>query len=423
MTSAIREAVDFVDPSRGRVCDLFSGTGVVGAALAANRDVLCADIQEYARVLASAMLHPPGLSSAAIEQFMCNALQKRDSLRTAFRALIDYESRCLGEFEKGDPTMLVELQESAPVATFRHSDQDNSAFATAHRKVAHLLAEAGLYNDTSTTVTRHFGGVYFSFEQAVAMDAILFEARRAGVNARDTLIAAALSVASDLVNSIGKQFAQPIRPMTKQGTVKVPLIRAIAKDRATDALSIYARWLSAYSALPKFLTETSAVCGNYLDILKTHGRGCSVVYADPPYTRDHYSRFYHVLETMALGDEPLISTMKKAGEILSSRGVYRQDRHQSPFCIRSLAPQAFEDLFREVRRNDAALVLSYSPSEKGDGTHPRVVSMSQIIDAARSFYTKVTLFAVEGLQHNQLNRLELKLRSRLHSEVLICCSM
>ena len=28
------------------------------------------------------------------------------------------------------------------------------------------------------------------------------------------------------------------------------------------------------------------------------------VYADPPYTRDHYSRFYHVLETLALRDDP-----------------------------------------------------------------------------------------------------------------------
>ena len=35
-----------------------------------------------------------------------------------------------------------------------------------------------------------------------------------------------------------------------------------------------------------------------------------IVYADPPYTRDHYSRFYHVLETISLFDSPIVSKTK-----------------------------------------------------------------------------------------------------------------
>ena len=74
------------------------------------------------------------------------------------------------------------------------------------------------------------------------------------------------------------------------------------------------------------------------------------MYADPPYTRDHYSRYYHVLETMSLRDNPEVSmTMIRAGgSPRVSRGVYRADRYQSPFCIKSQAAGAFEELCRGV---------------------------------------------------------------------------
>ncbi len=69
-----------------------------------------------------------------------------------------------------------------------------------------------------------------------------------------------------------------------------------------------------------------------------------VVYADPPYTRDHYSRFYHGLETLSLRDFPTISKTKIGGRERLSRGLYREQREQSDFCIRSKAPKAFEEL-------------------------------------------------------------------------------
>ena len=37
-----------------------------------------------------------------------------------------------------------------------------------------------------------------------------------------------------------------------------------------------------------------------------------VIYADPPYTRDHYSRFYHGLETLSLRDYQRFQKLKLA---------------------------------------------------------------------------------------------------------------
>jgi serine protease Do len=96
----------------------------------------------------------------------------------------------------------------------------------------------------------------------------------------------------------------------------------------------------------------------------------SVVYADPPYTRDHYSRFYHVLETMARGDDPQVSLVRSGGRTSLSRGIYRRDRHQSPFCIRSEVAGAFTTLFRSTRVRDLPLSLSYSPSPNGTPSRP-----------------------------------------------------
>ena len=55
----------------------------------------------------------------------------------------------------------------------------------------------------------------------------------------------------------------------------------------------------------------------------------------------------------------------------TSRGLYRTDRHQSPFCIKSTAPGAFAELFAGAR--GLPMLLSYSPFVK-DG-HPRMMTI------------------------------------------------
>ena len=49
---------------------------------------------------------------------------------------------------------------------------------------------------------------------------------------------------------------------------------------------------------------------------------------------------------------------EKNGEVV--KGRYREDRHQSPFCIRSQVKGAFEELFKGISRSESNLVLSYS---------------------------------------------------------------
>jgi adenine-specific DNA-methyltransferase len=80
------------------------------------------------------------------------------------------------------------------------------------------------------------------------------------------------------------------------------------------------------------------------------------VYADPPYCFVHYSRFYHALETLVLYDFPKLQIQR--GKVV--KGRYREERHQSPFCIQSQVCGAFENLFEGVKSSGSALALSYS---------------------------------------------------------------
>ncbi|WP_162299581.1 DNA adenine methylase [Pseudomethylobacillus aquaticus] len=424
-TSAIQAAIDDVDPSGGRLLDLFAGTGSVGAALGCRREVTTVDVQEYSRVLCSAVLSPSALSQAEITNIVARAASNETTKQVLWclQPLLDHERECIREAIMGDFSELVELLESPPLAV--HSIPEFAAPSTrlgdAAHEAIHRLHGKGLWQSAETTVSRYFGGLYFSFIQAAMLDALLSVANSSDEQCRDTLTAAALGTASQLVNTVGKQFAQPIQPKNKSGAVKPGLVKVVQRDRSLDTLQLYRTWLDRYARLPSARGKSQAIRQDYLAAIGQNASNCTVAYADPPYTRDHYSRFYHVLETMCLRDNPAITKVMKDSKRVPSRGAYREDRHQSAFCIRSAAPAAFDALFKATREHDLPLVLSYSPHETGDGTHPRVVSMNQIVELAHAHYDRVEVCTVDGVTHNKLNSSELTLKTRDQAEILLKC--
>lgn len=427
IADAIKNAINDVDPTRGPLLDLFSGTGAVATSIADSRYVATVDVQEYSRVLCSAQLNPPGLTTSFVDKFMdCIAHGKAISLLSwCLQPLIDFEQHSIDSALKGNLEGLIELLESPPLVAYENCEavySDSYLGEAAQIAVSRLMSE-GLSGTALSTVCRNFAGIYFSFEQAIALDAVLSMAADSDSSIQDTLKASALSTASTLVNTIGKQFAQPIQPRNRAGVIKSGLARRVYRDRSIDALTTQKIWLEKYTRLPVRKAESKILRLDYIDALERFGETFSVVYADPPYTRDHYSRFYHVLETMCLRDNPKISKVTKNGKTVISRGVYREDRHQSPFCIRSSAPKAFDTLFSSARKYDLPLVLSYSPHEDGDGTHPRAMSMEQLVSIANQYYNKVEICSIEGTIHNKLNRNGLALKTREHAEVIFKCTI
>lgn len=418
----ILSAIESVTNPAGRVCDMFAGSGAVSLGVSKVRPVTAVDIQEYSRVLCDAQLNPTELSvddgSRIVTEIRSSEVFEK--LTSALRPLIELESRAIAQAASGKNDLLVELVESQPLL-FSLFAIDEDEIRVAKLKSLRRLEELGMWKMSDSTVTRYFGGVYFSYSQSVYLDAALSYASSQCESMSSTLKASILSVASELANTVGKQFAQPLRPRDKAGVVKASAVTACLRDRRRDPSLAHCNWLSRYGELAAHGPTNEAVRSDYLEFLSRRGSEFSAIYADPPYTRDHYSRFYHVLETMCLRDEPVVSTTIRGGMTQPSRGVYRDARHQSPFCVRSTAEGAFNGLFSKAKGLGIPVVLSYSPSETGDGTHPRVLSASQISSIAKRYYSSVDLQMIDGKAHNKHNRKDLSLESRAHAEMLMVC--
>jgi hypothetical protein len=126
-----------------------------------------------------------------------------------------------------------------------------------------------------------------------------------------------------------------------------------------------------------------------------------------------------VLETITLGDEPEISAVRIGGTSQLSRGLYRTERHQSPFCIKSEAPAAFEALFALARSLEVPLVLSYSPY--GEGHRPRLLTIEQICAIGAEYYTSVDVCSAGRVAHSKLNANHLNSKVVYEAEVLVVC--
>jgi len=127
------------------------------------------------------------------------------------------------------------------------------------------------------------------------------------------------------------------------------------------------------------------------------------------------------LETMCLGDVPSVATVKTGGKVRVSRGVYRAERHQSPFCIKSQAPAAFEALFGGVRQLEIPLVLSYSPYLPSSRERPRVLTLPGIEELARSLFATVEVMTPGEISHSRLNRADRNAVMRRDAERLVVC--
>lgn len=74
-----------------------------------------------------------------------------------------------------------------------------------------------------------------------------------------------------------------------------------------------------------------------------------VAYFDPPYTKRQYAAYYHVLETIAIGDEPVVGGVT---------GLRPWEAKASPFCYKTKALNAIVELIRDVEAR--RVLLSYS---------------------------------------------------------------
>lgn len=425
LVESICQIVHEAGPKGGRVCDLFAGSGTISFALSRNHPVIAVDIQEYSRVICAALLTADRPTSQEVSQVMAGVKSSAnlEALSWALAPLLNLEDRYLKDAVAGEPKGLFDIVEHGSIVTEQlgQSRPAHSELGEALRLAVVRLKKVGLDGDPASTVTRYLGGIYYSYRQAIALDCILSTIHQHAYTSRDRFLAAALGAASDTVNTVGRQFAQPIRPRSASGEPKRHLVQKTLRDRSMDVIGSFSTWIERYSSIPKPSRPNEVRRMDFRNALKDEGLRCDVVYADPPYTRDHYSRYYHALETMCLRDNPAVSTAKIGGHTVLSRGLYRVERHQSPFCIKSQALPAFDELCRGVRGKGATLILSYSPFDDENGERPRVTSIEAIESIAKEYFRRVDIVSPGKISHSKLTSTDMTVDTRSEAEKVLVC--
>lgn len=131
-----------------------------------------------------------------------------------------------------------------------------------------------------------------------------------------------------------------------------------ATNRAANIAGTYGCFLSKWqkqalapvTLQTRELRKTAArVEASNLDAFQVKTRPNDVVYLDPPYTKRQYASYYHILETIALNDEPQVEGVA---------GLRPWQQKASPFCYKRKALDAMSELVQGLAAQ--TVLISYS---------------------------------------------------------------
>ena len=297
-----------------RVVDPFCGAGsvVYFAAQNFNKEIIASDLQEYAAVLAGAIIG----RTRALDQSLLEKEWLSPAERSMRRSTVYNEAVSLDE--------IVDIPKRV----------------TASRD----LCASGFKN----SIWSAYGGHYYSPKQAFIFDRLL-RFLPTKKQHRDTCLAALIVAASRCAASPG-HTAQPFQPTDTAS-------RFIKISWGLDPIK------SCRSALEELCPLYAKVRGktfvaNAKDLIPTLKMG-DLVILDPPYSGVQYSRFYHVLEAIARGHFGAVDGVGRYPALT--------ERPQSAFSNGGQALAALEELIAGLAQREVRVIFTFPKGECSNG--------------------------------------------------------
>ena len=355
-------------PEGGTVVDLMSGTGIVAAFCADRYRVIANDVEEYAHVVARSLVdHEP----ATKETFLRSVNPSRDLHRAYERNLsaiasvyakpLKVEASLLDRFAAGESgeTWCRDYRAflESPGAVYGSNPGVKSrndlygAAASQLREETILSYRRDPSKRPAFLVTAYYANVYFGLKQALAIDSLRaaiadLKGDSPTVERKRTHYLSALLHAASVCTSGTSHFAQP-RHLKKDSE-----LRAMAARRLKDISARFeecSRDILETVRGTRYLSGNQCFLGDFRSLLdsgshRTKGRAANgtrfrfpvdvdLIYMDPPYTADNYSRFYHVLNVIARYDDP--RSIATPGARSSAVGIRLSSAGSSPDSARS----------------------------------------------------------------------------------------
>jgi adenine-specific DNA-methyltransferase len=313
-----------------RIVDLFSGSASVSwfAAQEFAKPVISVDMQQFAAVLAKSVIErTEELNSTLLEAIWLNATIRR----------------------------------LAGTASWKHAqtlDARRPNAGTWSKSARRLCAQ----ERGTGPMWRAYGGYYYSPSQAAIFDSLSRSLPDRGP-ARWVCSAALLIAASQCVASPG-HTAQPFSSSRTAG----PFLREAWLRNPINYIRIALRELATKYARVKG-TAKVANASRVAAFLNAS----DLVFVDPPYSGVHYSRFYHVLETLARGGCGPVSG--------SGRYPPPNERPISRFSQKSQSKSAIDRLLRVLSVVGCKVIVTFPSDECSNG-----LSGGLVIQSAETYF-------------------------------------
>ena len=335
------------------VVDLFAGTGSVGYALKSYKNVISNDIEYYAFIINQAILNGCSFSEPDEASFWTAVEQQYIFLQGKISAALSAENSFF--VDDVDYKLYQAFCEKTPSVFEPHSDDPRMKELV--ELVSHITPGNEPALDFPCLFLTYFANAYFGVAQCCQIDALRSIIEQiTDEHTKNILLTALMSVMSAAASTT-THFAQFLKVKSKSTCNNLLSKRKINIIEECKAL------LKEYREAGLCSKEGYAKSDCYnldfsecLDSIALDNR--TLVYADPPYFKEHYSRYYHVLNTLCLYDYPTMAVNPQTHEL--SIGRYREDRRVSDFGKKAKALGAFETLIKKCARARSWLMISYS---------------------------------------------------------------
>jgi adenine-specific DNA-methyltransferase len=363
----IKKAVEEMVPHNSTIMDIFSGTASVGAYLKSDYNIISNDIQQYSQVIAKSLIQSSSIELPNDIHLLIFEIEKeyvknKDRLIKLLPQTY-YKSNCFVDIKKGEWSEAlrkdyIKFNSSFPSPTnnFKTNSEELQLL-----KKRYFDKDKSIYLQT----TFLFSETYFSLEQAMDIDSIRYALDHV-VNDEilKSIFLSALIYAYSYCSSGTGHFAM-FRDIVDISSVEDTFI--YRKKRVWDYfLNKLDEIIEYHQYIPNKTYKTYSY--DFVELLdSTSIKEVDLIYADPPYSFVHYSRFYHAIESLVKYDY----------DIPKFKGRYRSDRHQSPFCQKTNVVNAFEHLFQSAKKNNSHVLLSYADTG--------MISLEEIIETLNKY--------------------------------------
>ncbi len=336
MADHVSEIIANLEP-RGRVVDLFSGMGSVAESLQNVCSVVTNDALSFTAAISRARFLGEDRDVEkrhVMERLVASYRERYKELRAEYEVQIKAEDAALG----GKRADLADYMTTAQHVGNNLGLRQRAQMARTQEGRSHYQL-----------ATLYFGAGYLSLRQAIEVDSIRYAIDSDDISSqRDWLLASWLLGLSVLINAPG-HTAQFLKPTTESSHARIVRTwRRSVWDEFGKALAVLSQ-----VGTTEWRSSNTVLVGDALDFV-CQGKidDIGAIYADPPYTKDQYSRYYHVYETLYRYDFP----------DSNGAGRSRSDRFTTGFSLKTEVIASFRDLGRNVARMDVPLVLSYPSS-------------------------------------------------------------